>query len=144
MIQIENQIKLRETLREKYRKKLVISSQQTPDENREKEPTQDEAFLQTTATFINNHLDDPQLNLEMLYRETAMSRTQFHRKFRALTDLPPANFIKNTRLEAAMKMLKDRELPIAEVAFQTGFSSPSYFTKAFKSHFGMSPKDVKR
>ena len=72
-----------------------------------------------------------------------MSRTQLHRKVKALTGQSASEFIRNYRLEYAYQLLQNNAGSVSEVAFQTGFSSASYFSKAFSAKFGQSPKEVK-
>jgi AraC-like DNA-binding protein len=77
------------------------------------------------------------------YKEIGMSRSAFYRKLKSLSDLSPVELIRNTRMQLAAKYLKETELPVSEIAYMTGFSSPSYFTKTFKSFFDQSPTEMR-
>jgi AraC-like DNA-binding protein len=68
-----------------------------------------------------------------------MSESQLYRKLRAITDKSTAIFIRHVRLEKAKELLKSTDKTVAEVAFETGFNDPNWFSKVFKEAFGMSP-----
>jgi AraC-like DNA-binding protein len=70
-----------------------------------------------------------------------MSRTQLHRKLKALTDLPPHMFIRFIRLKHAAKLLRKHTGNITEIAYNVGFNSPAHFAKAFREQFGKSPSE---
>ena len=82
---------------------------------------------------------DPDLNVETIAAEMGMSRVQLYRKLKALTGNSPVELIRTTRLRRADLMLRQGGRTIAEVSYEVGFSSPSYFSKCFKEHFGRSP-----
>ena len=72
-----------------------------------------------------------------------MSRTQLYRKIKALTGDSAVAFIQKVRLEAALSLMKNnKQLSLSEIAYQTGFSSPSYFSTLFKRVYGKSPSEV--
>jgi transcriptional regulator GlxA family with amidase domain len=73
-----------------------------------------------------------------------LSRVQFYRKIKALTNYSPGELLRNIRLRRADTMLKTGEATISEIAYAVGFSSPSYFTKSYHDFFGESPTDVRR
>jgi AraC-like DNA-binding protein len=79
--------------------------------------------------------------VDLLAREVGMSRSQLHRKLVALTDLSATEFIRNYRLNLAKEMIEKNTGTISEIAYETGFNSPSYFSKAFKDKFGVSPSE---
>jgi AraC-like DNA-binding protein len=70
-----------------------------------------------------------------------MSRSQLHRKLVALTDLSATEFIRSYRLNLAKEMIEKNTGTISEIAYEVGFNSPSYFSKAFKEKFGVSPSE---
>jgi AraC-like DNA-binding protein len=71
-----------------------------------------------------------------------MSRTQFYRKLKAVTGMPASIYLRTVRLTKAKKMIEEKYAGISEIAYSTGFSSPSYFTKCFKEEFGYPPSDL--
>ncbi|WP_289053971.1 helix-turn-helix domain-containing protein [Carboxylicivirga marina] len=68
-----------------------------------------------------------------------VSKSQLYRKLIALTALSPNDFVKEFRLNEAMSLLNKQEHSISDIAYETGFSSPSYFSKCFKKRYGILP-----
>ena len=91
--------------------------------------------------YITANIGEPDLNVEDLSRHFGISRTQFYRKLDALIAKPIGDFIRSIRLEMAAQLLKERRLSIAEVAYTTGFSSPSHFSRTFKKAYGKAPSE---
>ncbi|MEM9984434.1 MAG: alpha/beta fold hydrolase [Bacteroidota bacterium] len=100
-------------------------------------------FLENVLQCINAHLDDPAFGVEMLCREIGVSERQLQRKLNAITNKSPNQMISSVRLHRAKELILKQADNIAEIAFQTGFSSPSYFAKCFKKEFGLSPSRFK-
>ncbi len=73
-----------------------------------------------------------------------MSRSQVHRKLKALTDQSATNFIRNYRLHRAAELLKQEAGNITEIAYQVGFSSQTYFSSSFQALFGCSPSEYRQ
>lgn len=82
----------------------------------------------------------PELNVEDLGRDMGMSRVQLYRKLKSLTNYSPNELLRQMRLKSRF-LLAASDMTIAEVAYEVGFSSPSYFTKCYKEQFGESPTD---
>lgn len=101
----------------------------------------DEMLMHKIMKVINEHLSDPDLNVEMLASNVGISRVHIHRKLKELTHLSARDFIKSIRLKQAAALLKEKKLTISEVAYATGYSNPSHFSNSFKEFFGASPKD---
>ncbi len=99
----------------------------------------DQIFLEKLKIYCLEHLNRPDLNTENLSKSVGLSKSQFYRKLRALTNQTPVVFIRSIRLQKAYEMLKATELPISTIAYETGFNDPAYFTKSFRKHFGKSP-----
>ncbi len=92
---------------------------------------------------ILTHLDNNALDVDWLAEQAQMSRTQLNRKLSALTSLSPNRFIQRVRLERAAELLQTGGLNVAQVAYQIGYDSPSYFSKIFQEHFGYPPAKLK-
>jgi len=69
---------------------------------------------------------------------------QFHRKLKALIQYTPADYVRSIRLEIAMQLLQTEDLNISEVAYQTGFSTPTQFARSFKKVYGKTPSEVSK
>lgn len=99
----------------------------------------DEHFMQKLFDVIGQHLTSAELGTDLICRELGMSRSNFYRKVKSVTELSLNDLIRHKRLEVAASLLKTRTKSISEVADVTGFSSATYFAKCFKDEFGMSP-----
>lgn len=102
----------------------------------------DDRFLQRVRQCIEQHLSDETFGVEVLGDEIGMSRAQLYRKCKALTNYSPVELIRNTRLKRAQQMLAQGDETIAQVAYQVGFTAPSYFTKCYKEYFGENPIEL--
>lgn len=102
----------------------------------------DKAFIDKVLNFINKNIGNPDLSVELLASELNLSRSQFYRKVKALTNQTASEFLRNIRLQKAKQLIELGNTNIGEVCFIVGFSSASYFTKCFKSSFGILPTEV--
>lgn len=104
----------------------------------------DEAFLQKLCTFVETHLEDPDLASRPIEQDFNMTKRQFQRKVKALTDQTPSLFIRAMRLKRAKQLIESDAGSISEIAFQTGFNNLSYFARSFREHFGHSPSQLEK
>ena len=100
----------------------------------------DKKFLEKLYAYIDNSLDNCDLNVNMLGRELGFSRTNFYRKVKALTGISPNDLLRVYRLNRAAELLLTREYTVGEVGERTGFGNQSHFSSLFKKHFGVSPR----
>jgi len=100
---------------------------------------QDEKFLQCLYQKLEESWQDPHLNVDDYCQALAMSKSQLYRKTIALTGLSPNLLLKEYRLEKAKELMKKQFYSIAQITFDSGFTSPSYFTKCFKKKYGLLP-----
>lgn len=101
-----------------------------------------ESFLEDVIQCIDSNLDNEQFDLETLSREMAVSGRQLQRKLKAISNKSPNQLISSVRLHRAKELLNSGKFGVTEIAFQTGFSNPSYFSKCFKKEFGISPSTL--
>ena len=101
----------------------------------------DKGFVEKLQQLMEDHLSDPELSVESLGEKIGMSRVQLYRKTKALTGHSPNELLRMLRLKKAASLLASTEKTIAEVTYEVGFSSPSYFTKCYKEYFGENPTD---
>jgi signal transduction histidine kinase/DNA-binding response OmpR family regulator len=102
-------------------------------------PSREELFLNRLRQAILTHLASESLDVDWLAAQAQISRTQLNRKLSALTGLSPNRFIQRVRLERGAELLQTGKLTVAEVAYQIGYDSPSYFAKVFQEQFGHPP-----
>ncbi len=103
----------------------------------------DKDFLNKIQQIILKHLEDENLNVEVLAFEIGLSRSQLFRKVKALTGKSANQFIREIRLKEAAKFIRKDEFTVSEIAYRVGFSSPSYFNKCFHDYFGLTPGNYK-
>jgi signal transduction histidine kinase/DNA-binding response OmpR family regulator len=135
LVQVRNLIDQRRQLRERFSAPVVLKPSEmavTP---------MDEVFLTRVLTAVQSHLQDPTFDVERLGREVGLSRSQLHRKLRALTNQPPTLLIRSIRLQRAAELLAHKTGSVAEVAYFVGFNSQAYFAKCFREQFGCSPRE---
>ena len=99
----------------------------------------DEAFAERLRQVVDDHLKDPNLTVEFLGSKLQLSRTQLFRRVKAVAGKGPLDYIRERRLARADELLRTTDMTIQQVALELGFSSPGYFTKCYKEHFGHLP-----
>ena len=104
----------------------------------------DQAFLSDVIAVVEAKMTDVKFNIESVAERMAMSRTTFYKKFKSLTGVTPVEFVRDLRLERARKLLEAGSVNISEAAYQTGFSSPNYFSTCFKEKYQVSPSEFVR
>ncbi len=95
----------------------------------------DQEFLGELVAVIEARMDDPSLTVASLSKDLGMSRSQLHRRLKALTGEAPGDFLRRFRLQRAAQLLRKSRLNISEVGFQVGFRTHAHFTKRFRDHF---------
>lgn len=101
-----------------------------------------DSFLEDVIRCIDANLDNEQFSLEMLSRELAVSERKLQRKLKVISNKSPSQLISSVRLHRAKELLTTQKFAVSEIAFQTGFSNPSYFSKCFKKEFGITPSSL--
>lgn len=99
----------------------------------------DENFLTLLMDFIESSWDRVDLNVDSLVKPLGCSKSQLYRKMISLTGKSPHTFIKEYRLNKAVELLYKKSHNISEIAYETGFTSPSYFSKCFQKKYGCLP-----
>ncbi|HZK07066.1 MAG TPA: two-component regulator propeller domain-containing protein [Bacteroidales bacterium] len=140
LVRINNLIKQRKRLREVFGKKLSYSvSPKLTDLKDSGITSMDEQFLIKAYEVAEKGMSDSEFGVSSFSGQMGLSRMQLHRKLKAITDQSATEFIKIIRLNKAAVLLKSKSATVAEIAYDTGFSSPSYFSACFKEHFGETP-----
>jgi TolB-like protein/AraC-like DNA-binding protein len=102
----------------------------------------DQKLLDKALQIVSDHVGEESFGVEELRKELSLSRSQLHRRLQKITGLSASLFIRSVRLKKAFELLKEGNLSVSEVAYQTGFSSPSYFNKCFHEQFGFPPGEI--
>lgn len=103
----------------------------------------DEWFVNNLFEILESKFQEEQFTMDDCCRSIAMSQSQLYRKTTQLFDLSPNNLLRNYRLLKAKEMLRTTDKSVSQVSFDVGFASASYFTKCFKSYFGLLPATYK-
>lgn len=107
-----------------------------------KQDDRDKAFVKQLHDIIKSNMGNSDFGVEDIGAEIGLSRVQLYRKVKAITGSSVVDLLRKARLAKARRLLEANSMNISEVAYEVGFSSPSYFTKCFKDEYGMLPGDV--
>jgi ligand-binding sensor domain-containing protein/signal transduction histidine kinase/DNA-binding response OmpR family regulator len=100
----------------------------------------DNEFLKKAEQVVLNNISNTQFNVDRFAEKLKMNRTQFYRKFKAISGQTPHEYIIIIRLRIAADLLLKRDHNISEAGYQVGFSDPAHFTRVFTKVYGKSPK----
>lgn len=121
--------------------KNELITQPSPDTGGENE---DDRFLKKVMNTIEANISNPEFSVELLSEEMGMSSTHLYRKLKSLTHISGNEIIKKYRIKKASILLKNKEGNISEIMYEVGFSNLSYFSKCFRTEFGLTPKEYQQ
>lgn len=101
----------------------------------------DEKFLNLLMDYTEKKWKNTDLQVDDIGKHLGFSKSQLYRKMISLTGKSPNTFIKEYRLNKALELFNKQKGNISEIAFETGFGSPSYFSKCFQKKYGLKPSD---
>ncbi len=101
----------------------------------------DKLFLNKFIAQLESSYAQSDVSVEKISEQLGVSRVHLYRKIKEITGLTPVDYLRNFRLAKAVNLLGQRRYSISEIAYQTGFSSPAYFTKCFRDVFNMTPSE---
>ncbi|MDF1547310.1 MAG: helix-turn-helix transcriptional regulator [Bacteroidales bacterium] len=104
----------------------------------------EEDFLKQLCEVTHSYWNDPVLTVQTFSERMGMSKSQMYRKIVSLTGYSPNEFLNEYRLKRSLKLLRKFQGNISEIAYESGFSSPSYFSKCFYKRYGFLPSDFLR
>jgi len=134
-VRVRNIITQRRKLRERFSRDITLQPGEIAI------TSADERFLQKVMNILKKNAAEPEFGADRFAKEMALSRAQLHRKLKALTDQSAREFIRSYRLNHARQLLEGHFGNVAEIAFEAGFSNPSYFAECFKKQFGILPSE---
>lgn len=132
LARIDNLIHSRTLLRSLF-------SGNSKEEEEERLGAQDQTFVTRLREVIRDNMGDSDFSVERIGEEIGLSRVQLYRKVKALTGQTPVELLRKARLERSRRLIEKTEKSVSEIAYEVGFTSPSYFNKCFKDEFGISP-----
>ena len=138
LARIENLLRQRQLLKNLYQgtKEAEKEISEAHLEDRDKQ------FLKQLQAIIQKNISDSEFGVEDMGQQIGLSRVQLYRKVKAMTGSSVVDLLRKARLAKARRLLETRSMSVSEVAYEVGFSAPSYFTKCFKDEYGMLPGDV--
>lgn len=139
LARINNLLKQRRLLKTLF-KDITQADEQTIDQSSMDD--RDKQFMKQLHQIIQSNLSRSEFGVEDIGREIGLSRVQLYRKVKAMTGSSVVDLMRKARLYKAKRLLESRSMSISEVAYEVGFSAPSYFTKCFKDEYGMLPGEV--
>jgi signal transduction histidine kinase/ligand-binding sensor domain-containing protein/DNA-binding response OmpR family regulator len=139
----ELQVRIKSLIEQRRKLQLKFSSGDFIPKREEKKLNKlDEQFMNKLMGIIDLHIAEEEFSIDQFGKEAGMSRSQVHRKLKALTGRSPSQYLRLIRLSRAKNMIEDQRGTVSEIAYSVGFSSPAYFSRCFKSEFGYSPSDL--
>ena len=138
-IRLDQLIEVRRKLRERY-SNIKEGDLPPPEE----EYNQEDSFIQSLREAVEANLSDEDFGITELCRSVNLSRTQVHRKLKALTGKSASAFIRSIRLNKAKTLLLSSDLTVSEIAYDVGFHDPNYFSRTFNDEFGMPPSAIRK
>nr|WP_262914095.1 hybrid sensor histidine kinase/response regulator transcription factor [Portibacter lacus] len=103
----------------------------------------DALFVQKAIKHIQENMDNSIFGPPLLAKKLLLSESQVYRKLKSITGKSTALFIRSIRLQKAKDLLQEPDMNISEVAYEVGFTNPSWFSTAFKEEFGFTPTEMK-
>ena len=107
-------------------------------------PSFNNTFIQEVIRLVDENLQNPDFKIDDLAETMNMSRAVFYRKIKTFTGASPIDLVKEMRLKRALELLDADTYSLSEVAYQSGFSSPQYFSRVFKEQMQCTPNEYKR
>lgn len=136
LVRLQNLLDNHKRLQNFFADKSVINAEPLPET--------DKGFVDSLRELIDKNLSNPDFSVEEMGEKIGFSRVQLYRKTKSLTGYTPNELLRIARLNKANALISTSDKNVSEIAYEVGFSSPSYFTKCFKEYFGESPTDCQK
>jgi DNA-binding response OmpR family regulator len=136
-LQVRNLLNLQERQRDRYKTSNELTIPLSIDCN-----SMEQKFLSKLEEVMASNYKDQEFTSELLGSELAISRSQLHRKLKAISGESASKFIRIYRLKIAYKLISDQTGSISQIAYEVGFNNVSYFNKCFKETFGIQPSEL--
>lgn len=137
----------RKRIKELWQSNAAVTSKTGSNKTPDRKPTApgdiDSDFYNRFLEIIHNEISNPDLNVDSIASRLGFERSQFYRKIKALTNYAPVELIRRLRLQQGHKMIISTEKTISEIAYETGFSTPAYFTKCYRDAYGETPTEAR-
>jgi signal transduction histidine kinase/ligand-binding sensor domain-containing protein/DNA-binding response OmpR family regulator len=137
-LRVRNLIKTREELRKKFTSEMVLKPAEVIV------PSSQVQFMERIKSIIEANIENEAFGVDQLSDKAGLSRSQLHRKLKAITSQSTTEFIRNFRLQRAAQLILKDAGSMSEIAYKVGFNSQAYFNKSFQEFYGCSPSEYKR
>ena len=121
------------------KRKTTTPEQIQEEQTAEEQPSLNDEWLQQAIEYVEKNIADEHYSVEQLSNDLCMSRMTLYRKIQSSTGQKPTEFIRTIRLRRAAELLREGRLTITEISYATGFSSVSYFSRCFRTMYGVAP-----
>jgi len=164
LLRVENLLNIRELLKQRFyentqrpgqnhsdRKKLnLIDAAENTAENTDDQVQADinqweqheRQFIDKFTNQIEKHIENPDLKVDRIAKDLAMSKRQLYRKLKGILNVTPADYLRSFRLDKALDLIK-QGTPVSNVAIDVGFSTHSYFSRCFRAKYGKTPTEFR-
>ena len=156
LARVENILQKRRLLQEYYRHRLSAAiaptfTAQAEENGIGQQPTppatlltaSDQQFIATLTDDLQRNIANADYTVEDMANAVGMSDSAYRKKCRALIGQSPSDLLRDTRMKRAAELIDARELNVAQVAYEVGYSDPHYFGKCFKAYYGMTATEWK-
>ncbi|TDO22717.1 hybrid sensor histidine kinase/response regulator transcription factor [Pedobacter duraquae] len=133
LLTLKNIFEQRQKIKEHYLKNKEIQPRELVHSEKDK------LFMNQLISIIDAQMVNPELDIDYLCREIGMSRTKLYQKIKSITGQSIGEFVRSARLRKAVEIMKNEDVLMTEVMYRIGIQTQSYFTKAFKKEFGVTP-----
>ena len=135
-------IRVRKLIENRQRVKDVFGLSLVNNDKKESLAVSEQNFIDSFTFYVEKNISNPELNVDDISIHVGLSKSQLNRKLKSLTNYSPNELVRIIRLKYAKHLLITGHMSISEIAYESGFSSPSYFTKCFKDFFNENPSDL--
>lgn len=133
LLTIRNRLEQDRKLKDRYLRDSQVEAMELAHSEKDKE------FMNKLLQIIDQHLPDPDFDIEQLCQQMGMSRTRLYQKIKGLSKQSIGDFIRGLRLKKAVHIMTHEDVTLTEVMVRVGIQTQSYFTRAFKKEFGKTP-----
>lgn len=125
--------------------KKIARSEKAPVQEVSGLTTTDQKLLDTATEIIKRNFDNPEFDMDMLAKELNLGRSKMFARLKEVVGLTPNEYTLKLKLEEALRMLQEEpDFNVSEISYRLGFNSPRYFSRCFKTFYGVSPQNYRK
>lgn len=135
----------RKRIKELWQGRSIEHTAMTADKPKQPLPASDidNDFYNRFVEILAAEIGNPDVNVDAIAQRMGLERSQFYRKIKALTNYSPVELMRSFRLKHGRKLIVATEKTVSEIAYETGFSTPAYFTKCYRDAYGETPSETR-